>query len=149
MDERSSFGTVSKRGCCFRHARARNARVEATSHLSCAAQALVATNPDARDALARQPRALGLVERLARHEAAAGPPRDSLCETAASLARAAVLAASRVTARRGGDAAPESPDSDRGVCDAYAPDSDGSDPGPKPTLRRPSAHWKVCEKLAF
>ena len=47
--------------------------------------------------------------------------------------------------------APESPDSesDRGVCDAYAPDSDGSDPGPKPTLRRPSAHWKVCEKLAF
>ena len=113
--------------------------------------ALVATNPDAREALARQPRVLGLVERLARHEAAAGPPRDSLCETAASLARAAVLAASRVTARRGGDAEPESPDSesDRGVCDAYAPDSDGSDPGPKPTLRRPSAHWKVCEKLAF
>ena len=30
MDERSSLGTVSKRGCFFRNARARNTHVEAT-----------------------------------------------------------------------------------------------------------------------
>ena len=39
MDERSSLGTVSKRGCVFRNARARNTHVEATSNHSCAAQA--------------------------------------------------------------------------------------------------------------
>ena len=39
MDERSSLGTVSTRGCFFRNARARHAHVEATSILSRAAQA--------------------------------------------------------------------------------------------------------------
>ena len=39
MDERSSLGTVSKRGCVFRNARARNTHVEATLNLSCPAQA--------------------------------------------------------------------------------------------------------------
>ena len=38
MDERSSLGTVSKRGCFFRNARARNTHVEATLNLSCPAQ---------------------------------------------------------------------------------------------------------------
>ena len=39
MDERSSLGTVSKRGCFFRNARARNAHVEATSNHPRPAQA--------------------------------------------------------------------------------------------------------------
>ena len=39
MDERSSFGTASKRGRFFRNARARNTHVEATSNHSFAAQA--------------------------------------------------------------------------------------------------------------
>jgi intraflagellar transport protein 81 len=38
LDERSSLGTVSKRGCFFRNARARNTHVEATLNL-CPAQA--------------------------------------------------------------------------------------------------------------
>ena len=40
MDERSSLGTVSKRGRFSRNARARNTHVEATFNHSCAAQAL-------------------------------------------------------------------------------------------------------------
>ena len=39
MDERSSLGTVSKRGCFFRNARARNTHVEATLNHPFAAQA--------------------------------------------------------------------------------------------------------------
>ena len=39
MDERSSLGTVSKRGCFFRDAHARNTHVEATLNISCPAQA--------------------------------------------------------------------------------------------------------------
>jgi hypothetical protein len=39
LDERSSLGTVSKRGCFSRDARARNTHVEATLNLSCPAQA--------------------------------------------------------------------------------------------------------------
>ena len=38
MDERSSLGTVSKHGCFFWNARARNTHIEATLHHSCAAQ---------------------------------------------------------------------------------------------------------------
>ena len=38
MDERSSLGTVSKRGCFFRNARARNTHVEATLNHPFAAQ---------------------------------------------------------------------------------------------------------------
>ena len=38
MDERSSLGTVSKRGCFFRNARARNNHVEATLNHPFAAQ---------------------------------------------------------------------------------------------------------------
>ena len=38
MDERSSLGTVSKRGCFFRNARARNTHVEETLNHPCAAQ---------------------------------------------------------------------------------------------------------------
>ena len=38
MDERSSLGTVSKRKCFYRNARARNTYVEATLNLSCPAQ---------------------------------------------------------------------------------------------------------------
>ena len=49
MDERSSLGTVSKRGCFFWDARARNTHVEATLNHSCPAQAL-ATAYDGRDA---------------------------------------------------------------------------------------------------
>ena len=52
MDERSSLGTVSKRGCFFRNARARNTHVEATLNLSCPAQArLLAPSLDAPSAL--------------------------------------------------------------------------------------------------
>jgi len=40
LDEGSSLGTASKRGCFFRNARARHAHVEATSSHSFAAQAL-------------------------------------------------------------------------------------------------------------
>ena len=38
MDERSSLGTASKRGCFFRNARARNTHVEATLNHPFAAQ---------------------------------------------------------------------------------------------------------------
>ena len=54
MDERSSLGTVSKRGCFFRNARARNTHVEATFNHPCAAQvgdAVVAYADAAPDAL--------------------------------------------------------------------------------------------------
>jgi hypothetical protein len=35
------------------------------------------------------------------------------------------------------------------ICDTYAPDSDASDPGPKPNLRKPRADWAVIGKLEF
>ena len=46
MDERSSLGTVSKSGCVFRNARARNTHVDATSNHSCAAQVTKDTHRD-------------------------------------------------------------------------------------------------------
>jgi hypothetical protein len=46
LDERSSLGTVSKRGCFFRNAHARNTHVEAPLNHSCPAQVLAATGYD-------------------------------------------------------------------------------------------------------
>ena len=58
---------------------------------------------------------------------------------AASAAAAAAAAA---------PARPPSPEHYQ-ICDTYAPDSDASDPGPKPNLRKPRADWAVIGKLEF
>lgn len=110
----------------------------------------VASGADARAALAGAPRCMRAVERLARAPAAAGPPRDQLCDVAAALARATVAAARRAARdqRRASGAASPSPEH-FAVCDTYAPDSDASDPGPKPNLRKPRADWNVIGKLEF
>ena len=44
MDERSSFGTVSKHGCFFRDARARNTHVEAHSNHTFPAKVAIVDN---------------------------------------------------------------------------------------------------------
>jgi hypothetical protein len=110
----------------------------------------VASGSDARAALASAPRCMQAVERLARAPAAAGAARDALCDVAAALARATVAAARRAARdeRRTSLVASPSPEHYQ-ICDTYAPDSDASDPGPKPNLRKPRADWAVIGKLEF
>ena len=89
LDERSSLGTVSKRGCLFQNARARNTHVEATLNHPCPAlgpATRYSENAPSSDSASRTSRRVGAPSsKSARHRAACrGATRRS-----ASAARSA------------------------------------------------------------
>jgi len=85
LDEPSSLGAVSKHGCFFWNARARNTHVEATLHLSCPAQAPCSRNPGRRRCTSPRPPARR--RRSSRRSPGATPRRSRAPPTAAAARR--------------------------------------------------------------